>query len=148
MVYGAASAAVSFDASAGTGFVGKGDVQLALGWNNKQLNDGAGGVGFTVASVAETTWSCVNEKNEQVQVRTRTTTTQGMITHTARDNKRQITGFNITGYGAVQSVVTDGPAVGSCPADHNLNSKWSLVDGTQSTLPATSTLSVNGVTLP
>jgi len=29
-------AAVTFDASNGTGFVGKGDVQLAFGWN-KQL---------------------------------------------------------------------------------------------------------------
>ena len=36
-----ASASVTFNPATGTGFVGKGDVQLAYGWNNKQLQDNA-----------------------------------------------------------------------------------------------------------
>lgn len=45
-VVASALAAVTFDASTGTGFVGKGDVQLAFGWNNKQLQANAAGVTF------------------------------------------------------------------------------------------------------
>src|SRR5918996_4693526 len=37
----AAFALVTFDPSTGTGFVGKGDVQTAFGWNNKQLQNNA-----------------------------------------------------------------------------------------------------------
>jgi hypothetical protein len=41
-----ASASVAVDSS-GNGFVGKGDVQVAFGWNNKQLQDNAKNVTFT-----------------------------------------------------------------------------------------------------
>jgi opacity protein-like surface antigen len=37
----AAVAAVTFDPATGTGFVGKGDIQLAFGWNNKAAQDNA-----------------------------------------------------------------------------------------------------------
>lgn len=40
-----AIAAVTFDPVTGTGFVGKGDVQTAFGWNNQQLQQNADGVG-------------------------------------------------------------------------------------------------------
>jgi hypothetical protein len=43
----AASAAVTFNETNGTGFVGKGDVQVAFGWNNKQLQTNATGVSFS-----------------------------------------------------------------------------------------------------
>jgi hypothetical protein len=43
----AASAAVNFNETTGTGFVGKGDVQVAFGWNNKQLQTNAGTVKFS-----------------------------------------------------------------------------------------------------
>ena len=40
----AALASVTFDPNTGTGFVGKGDIQVPMGWNNKQLQNNAGGV--------------------------------------------------------------------------------------------------------
>lgn len=42
----AASAAVSVDPATGNGFIGKGDVQLAYGWNNATLQNNAAGVDF------------------------------------------------------------------------------------------------------
>ncbi|ALC89376.1 hypothetical protein AM500_05950 [Bacillus sp. FJAT-18017] len=48
---GSVFASVTFDASTGTGFVGKGDVQTVLGWNNSQLQAGAGGLKFTYVTV-------------------------------------------------------------------------------------------------
>ena len=47
MLAPAASAAVTFNETNGTGFVGKGDVQVAFGWNNKQLQTNATGVSFS-----------------------------------------------------------------------------------------------------
>lgn len=95
-------AAVAFDASTGAGFVGKGDIQNKYGWNNKQLNDNAASIGFrmSVGSVVSTTWTCDKDTGPQTQERNNTTTisSQGVVSHIARDNKRQITGFILTGY--------------------------------------------------
>src|SRR5215211_401993 len=93
----AAVAAVTFDPATGTGFVGKGDVQLALGYNNKQLQDNAASLVFTATSVSEQTWVCDRDAGPQTQERTRTTTTQGVVSNIARE-RNQITGFNLTGY--------------------------------------------------
>jgi hypothetical protein len=43
----AAMATVTFDPNSGIGFVGKGDVQTAFGWNNTMLQKNASGVTFT-----------------------------------------------------------------------------------------------------
>ncbi|HMB92682.1 MAG TPA: hypothetical protein VKP65_17655, partial [Rhodothermales bacterium] len=83
---------VTFDPLLGTGFAGKGDVQLALGYNNKQLQDNAGSLVFTASSVSETTWECYNSNNEKIQERLRTMTTQGVVSGVARE-RNQITGF-------------------------------------------------------
>ena len=42
----AASASVNVDPATGSGFIGKGDVQLAYGWNNATLQTNASSVGF------------------------------------------------------------------------------------------------------
>jgi hypothetical protein len=58
LVIGAASAAgaaVTFDPDTGTGSVGKGDVQTALGLNNNQLRAQTGGFAFTVDSASQST---------------------------------------------------------------------------------------------
>ena len=47
MLAPAAMAAVTFNETKGTGFVGKGDVQVAFAWNNKQLQTNAAGVSFS-----------------------------------------------------------------------------------------------------
>jgi hypothetical protein len=125
---GAALGAVLFDPDTGTGFVGKGDVQLVYGWNNKALQDNAHLVDFRANSVSETSWTCTkpqptpNDPDKViVQERSRTTTTQGLIDEIARENSKgklgPITGFNLLGYAGDPTVVTDGPAVGSCPAN-------------------------------
>jgi hypothetical protein len=120
-------AAVIFDAETGEGFVGKGDVQLVFGWNNKALQDNWELVQFQVSSevVTEVSWTCTNEKNENVQERTRTTTStiEGVVSSVERV-KNQITGFILTGYDGdpvVGNPVTEGPAVDSCPSG-----PWSL----------------------
>ena len=118
---GTAAALVTFDSSTGTGFVGKGDVQLVYGWNNQALQANAGSVQFRASSttVTEVSWECTNSNNDHVQERARTTTTetQGVVSSIARE-RNQITGFNLTGYSSTPttSTATDGPALNSCPA--------------------------------
>lgn len=144
-----ASAAVTFDSATGTGFVGKGDIQLAFGWNNSQLQNHANGVSFAAISetVSEQSWVCTNTKNENIQERERTTTTStsGMVSGIARDGKKQVTGFNLLGYAAVTSTsTTDGPKLNSCPTG------WTLTPAADSVvLSQTSVLNAthNGVTV-
>lgn len=117
----AVSAAVSFDALTGEGFVGKGDVQLVFGWNNKALQDNADSLQFQATSevVTEVLWECTNDNNQNVQERARTTTTtiKGVVSSVARE-RNQITGFTLTGYAGdpTTSSTTEGPAVNSCPS--------------------------------
>src|SRR5688500_14313060 len=74
----AAYAAVVLDLSTGLGFVGKGDVQLAFGWNNKQLQDAvkADAISFTYA-VSEShsvtcEWTTGPSANPTTHVQTKT----------------------------------------------------------------------------
>ncbi|MDO8905797.1 hypothetical protein [Hydrogenophaga sp.] len=104
----------------GTGFVGKGDVQVALNLNNKMLQDNASKVTFRTSSttVTEVSWICTNTNNQSTQERERTTTTtsEGIVTSVARE-RNQVTGFILSGYGAGQTTTTstDGPPLNSCP---------------------------------
>jgi hypothetical protein len=111
----AAIAEVRFDAETGTGFVGKGDVQLVFGWNNRALQDNVDAVEFQAKSITETTWSCTNENNDNIQQRTRTTTTEGVVSSVARE-RNQITGFILTGYDGGATTETEGPKMNSCPS--------------------------------
>ncbi len=119
--------AVTFDADTGTGFVGKGDVQLAFGWNNKQLQDNAAGVRFSVSatSTVETTWTCDKDTGPQTNERnnTITTTTQGVLASVTRD-RNQVTGFTLLNYDGTPSETKEreGPEVGSCPTG------WTAID--------------------
>ena len=125
----------------GTGFVGKGDVQLALGLSNAQLQSGT--FNFTSEStvVTEVSWVCTNEKNEQAQERARTTTTEitGVVSSTSRV-KNQITGFNLSGYSSSTSTsTTEGNALNSCP------NGWALTPaGDSEVISNSSVLKVNG----
>jgi hypothetical protein len=148
-----ATATVTFDAGTGTGFVGKGDVQLALGWNNKQLQDNASGVSFTYEAVTaqETSWVCVNENNghEQQRTRTETTTVSGVASSVTRDNSKgkdgPVTGFRLNGYagGSSTSTSADGPPLLSCPNASSTFSLGSVVVGEPQVLSGG--LRVNGV---
>lgn len=128
-----AGAAVTFDPDKGTGFVGKGDVQLVYGWNNKVLQDNANSVKFQYVgistTVTEVSWECTNNSNQKVQERERTTTTEtsisGVVTTVARE-RNQITGFSLTEYASVKeesTVATDGPTVNSCSNNSTLTKR-------------------------
>lgn len=115
-----AVAAVTMNAD-GVGFVGKGDVQLAFGWNNAQLQTNAGGVTFSYNSQdnydAECYWETTTG-NGKIIVHDITVpkhvSINGTVTYDARV-RNQITGFNLTGFGGV-TVTGTVPVVGSeCP---------------------------------
>jgi hypothetical protein len=109
MMASPASASVAFDSSTGTGFVGKGDIQVPLGWNNQALQKNAAGLSFTY-DAAETydavcEWDTVTGgKNSKVinheVLRKLHTSVSSAVAYDARV-KNQITGFTLKGLGAV-----------------------------------------------
>jgi hypothetical protein len=146
LVSTAALAYDGFDATTGTGFVSKGDVQLALGLNNKGIQDGT----FVFAAVSEevtaTSWICTNDRNENTVELQRTTTTsiEGVVSAKER-MRNQITGFNLTGYEGGTTVTTesDGRALNTC------QNQWTLTTpaGEPDVISSSTTLTVNGVAL-
>ena len=120
----AALATVTFDSTTGTGFVGKGDVQLAFGWNNATLQKNASGVTFTYNAVdtydAECYWE-TETGNGKIIVHDITVPKHTSVNATIAYDPRvrnQITGFNLKGFG---TTVTDGtvPVVGdACPGNN------------------------------
>jgi hypothetical protein len=121
-----AFAAVTFDPITGEGFVGKGEVQEAFGWNNRALQQNAEEVDFRSLSevVTEVSWTCTNTNNQNVQERQRTTTTSigGLLDSVARE-RNQVTGFILEGYDGEpeESSSSEGNQLNSCPSG-----PWSL----------------------
>jgi hypothetical protein len=122
MTASAAMAAVTFDPATGTGFVGKGDVQLAFGWNNKTLQESAASVTFSLSTSESVDYVCewtTGNKNPTThrQTKNSTSTVTSAVNGDPRQGSKQFTGFNLTGFGAVTA---DGelPAVGDfCPSE-------------------------------
>ena len=116
-------ASVIFDSETGEGFVGKGDVQTAFGWNNAQLQKNAGGVTFTynktdkydVTCEWDTTTGGKDPKTIHHEVTNRKNSkVDAGVLFEARKNS-QITGFNLNGFNN-ESNSQAIPAVGdSCP---------------------------------
>jgi opacity protein-like surface antigen len=144
----AAFAAATFNPATGEGFVGKGDVQTAFNLNNKQLQEQAQNVSFSFVSVTEQTWVCTNTNNENTQERARTTESQGLFEKVTRDNKKQVTGFLLTGFDTetAPTTSTEGPPLNSCPSG-----PWTLTQpaGDPVLVPELSGLfaTLNGVTV-
>ena len=96
---------VTFDPATGTGFVGKGDVQMALGYNNPVMQAEAGNLAFTY--VAETMLSQLCQKEtggagqSEIKIHYHTWTwarsLNAGVTYQSRTNQ-QVSGFNLTGY--------------------------------------------------
>ena len=121
----AAFAAVTFDAETGTGFVGKGDVQLALGLNNAQVQAIEPVFTYAAVIVTEVSWTCLNTNNQQTQERERTTTSSvtGLVSSTAR-TRNQVTGYNLSGFDTATTTSTsstEGPPLNSCPNPNSTN---------------------------
>jgi hypothetical protein len=121
-----ASAAVSFDHATGTGAVGKGDIQLAFGWNNAALQRNAAGLSFSVTEVDTYEFDCewfTNGNKNKAPVRKEMTKKSRLNSSIAYGfdarTKNQIVGFNITGVGLE---IADGnpPAAGDqCHGEGN-----------------------------
>jgi hypothetical protein len=137
----AVAGAIALSATAGFAltefpiFVGKGEVQEALDWNNRQLQTQAGDLEFALVSVTETTWTCQKDGATNSQERSRETTTAGVVSHSERE-RNQITGFWLIGFSGETSVETGGPALGSCPTG------WSEVVGSRETTDEGSSIRV------
>ncbi len=118
----AAFASVSFNSSTGTGFVGKGDIQVLYGWNNAQLQSKAGGVSFAydARDTYDVTceWDTGNHNivHHIVDHPTHTNITSS-IAYDPRQVKgqKQITGFNLNGFGTTTSQGNVPEVGGSCP---------------------------------
>lgn len=115
-----AIASVSFDAGTGTGFVGKGNVQTAFGWNNATLQKNAKDVTFTYEAnytykVTEYWETMTGEKEpkiieHEVIVKNHVSVI-GSIMYDTR-MKNQITGFILNGFGDDISYDGTVPVVG------------------------------------
>jgi hypothetical protein len=134
---GTASAAVDFDPENGTGFVGKGDVQLALGMNNAQIQNAALSLEFTLVEQEEFELACdkVTPGTTIHQTRTKTSEVNSAVEYDAR-TRRQVTGFILTGLGD-ETVQTEG----SCPGG------FTEISSTPVPNSSFTELQVNGVTI-
>jgi hypothetical protein len=102
-------------------FIGKGEVQTALGLNNAELQAVAENV--LVVATFETTWTCsrTNPQGKEI-IQERETTTTTSATTVARNNRNdQVTGFWV---GEVLDTETVGDEVGTCPSGSGAD--WSF----------------------
>jgi hypothetical protein len=130
---GAASASAYTMDSSGVGWVGKGEVQSAYGWNNKTMQDNVGGVTFVYDTTA--TYEVVCEFDTPNTHHTVTlpkhTGVNATVSSDARNNSSgkqgPMTGWYLTGFG---TTTTDGqaiPAVGDgCPGNSGLGAVTSV----------------------
>jgi hypothetical protein len=131
----AAVASVTFDANTGTGFVGKGDVQIAFNWNNAALQNKAAGVYFTYESSDSYSATCTwitgegtrGERTHNVTV-PRHTQVYSMINGTARSGPHQFTGFILNGFGTT-STSGEAPVVGGDCIGEGQDGTWTSVEG-------------------
>ncbi len=125
----AAIAAVTFDPATGTGFVGKGDVQTAFGWNNKEMQQNQLGVTFEYIVEESVEQNCEENlgKGQGFAVkgeRTKTQAVNSTLSDFDRKNKQYV-GWNLTGLGTVTEENTgwvgpNGETTGNaCPEGSN-----------------------------
>ncbi len=136
----AKAVSVTFDPATGMGFVGKGDVQLAFGWNDAVLQANAGAVTFTYNSTdtyeAVCTWvtgeGTRGEKTHNVTFNKSTVVTSTIAYGMRTNSQGKVTGFNLNGLG---TVTTDGvvPEVGGACLGEGANGTYSSVTPTGST---------------
>jgi hypothetical protein len=104
----AANAAVTFNETNGTGFVGKGDVQVAFAWNNKQLQTNAKDVSFSFTQDA--TQAVTQGASQTASQTTSQSFTYYVSCNTAEGKKTFYREGNRTG---VTTATRDGERVGA-----------------------------------
>jgi hypothetical protein len=90
----------------GTGFVGKGEDQTVMGWNNEQLQDNVADAVFTLVDEVTHSVICTKDpagtdhgREEMTRSFSRTRGSNAEVAFEARSNKNgQVTGFNLTGF--------------------------------------------------
>jgi hypothetical protein len=116
----AAVAAVDVDEE-GYGFVGKGDVQLAFGWNDAKLQQNASGVTFKYSLEDEYKFDCTftvevgrdKVREPRTQNRGREVKVNASISYEARKNTAgKINGFNLNGFGSDTTTTGAAPVEG------------------------------------
>lgn len=126
----AAYASVTFDPATGMGFVGKGDVQLALGMNNAVIQQYANQLAFSYQVMdkydATCEWTTTTGNGRviyhDVTVK-KTVRVNDAVAYDARTHK-QVDGFNLTGYGNVSQNI-DPPAIGgACLGEGGHQGTW------------------------
>jgi hypothetical protein len=131
-------ATVTFDPATGTGFVGKGDVQLVLGWNNAVLQQNALKLsfGYQVQDKYDATceWSTTTGNGKviyhDVTVK-KSVKINDTVAYDARTHK-QVDGFNLTGFGNVSQNI-DPPVIGGpCLGEGGQQGTWADVTKTSS----------------
>lgn len=140
---GTASALVTFDPENGEGFVGKGDVQLAFGWNNSALQENANGVTFQYAAIDEYEAVCefttgpAHSRTTHTITETELTSVAGAPDGDPRKVKgqQQFTGFDLEGFEEDPVIIGDLPIEGDqCkPAASQQPSEWLSVELVSST---------------
>jgi hypothetical protein len=114
--------------TAGVGWVGKGEVQTAYGWNNKAMQDNVAGVTFVYDSTSTYDVTCEFDTpsgNHHVITHSNRTAVKASVGSDARNNSSgkqgPMTGWYLTGFGAVTSTGGAVPAVGDgCPGNSGL----------------------------
>jgi hypothetical protein len=113
-------AMVEFDPETGTGFVGKGDVQTALGWNNAALQRNVSEIMFSYNAVnvynVTVKWeTTTGGKNPKIithsNVHEINVAVNGSVQHEERVHK-QVDGFIMTGFIGEPAATGSIPAVG------------------------------------
>ena len=114
----AALASVAVDAN-GVGYIGKGDVQSALKWNNGDFDKNVANLKFTAGTQSlstQTRWQCSGGEQSRTSTVVQSRTVKA--TQVLSSNGKQITGWNLTGFGFqyVGGGYSGAPYVGYCPA--------------------------------
>lgn len=130
-----ALAAATFDADTGPGFVGKGDVQDAFGWNNAALRNNAAGVSFSYEATTTYAALCTfttgdGTRGEQTHYVPHTIglAIGSSVLHTARQH-HQIDGFDLTGFGESFTETGTIPVVGNpCMGNPGHGGVWTSVE--------------------
>jgi len=132
----------------GVGYVGKGDVQSALKWNNHDFDKGVSGLKFTAGTQVmgnQTRWQCSGGEQSQTSLVTQKRTLKVTTLYSA--NGKQITGWDLTGFGYeyVSGQRVGAPYVGYCPAGESFGG---FLPNVFTTDVMDGGLKVNGVDLP
>jgi hypothetical protein len=137
-----AFAAVTFDPDTGKGFVGKGDVQLAFTWNNKQLQDYALGVSFSFDTTdsysAVCTWTTAEGKPGEQTHNVSHKFSSAVLSAVDADprqtkGQKQFTGFILSGFGPTSETGSAPVVGGPCMGNQGHGGVWSSVTSTGST---------------